>query len=395
MGYRGQTMTMATKQEVIKEALKEYLKASKEEKGEILDRLGKTVFMHRKAIIRRLKKLQTRKEGYNWSDERGRAVYYTPDVTEALQYVWKIGSELCAERLHAIVHEYVYILQRDLDWKFGDAVTGKLLSMSIGTMKERISHFEKAAGGKGRNMTKPSDLKEVIPVRRGPWQDPDPGFLEADTVAHCGGCAEGLFAYTTQLTDICLTWCFLNAQMGKGKTETLENVQSMYERSPFPWKGMDPDSGGEFINWSTKGWCDRNKIDLTRIRPGMKNDHGHIEQKNDKNVRKFSGYIRIDTEQKLKQLRALYVLLETYINHFLPSMKCVEKIRRNISHSSRKYDKPKTPYARFMEHPKIPAKAKREMKKLHGTLNPKILHDQILKARRELFKHAKFTRSDV
>jgi len=166
-------MTMATKHEVIKDVLKEYLRASKEEKGVILDRLEKTVGMHRKTIVRRFRVLQTRKEGYDWSDTRGRAVYYTSDVTEALRFIWDVSHELCAERLHAIVGKYISALKQD--WTFDDEVTGKLLSMSIGTVKERISHFEKVVSGGGRCMTKPSDLKEIIPVRRGPWDNPDTG----------------------------------------------------------------------------------------------------------------------------------------------------------------------------------------------------------------------------
>ena len=184
-------------------------------------------------------------------------------------------------------------------------------------------------------------------------------------------------------------------EMGKGKRETVESVSAMEKRSPFRLKGLDPDSGGEFINWNLKGWCEEKKIDLTRIRPGMKNDHGRIEQKNDKNVRKFAGYIRIDTERKLQELKDLIRVLEVFINHFLPSMKCVEKIRRNISHSSRTYDVPQTPYQRFMAHSKIPSEATEKLQAFHETLNPKVLHDEILRLRKILFKNAKFTRSDV
>lgn len=381
---------MATKHEVIEEALNDYLKASKEEKGTMLDRLETTVKMHRKAIVRWLRVLQTRKEGYDWNDTRGRTLYYTPDVTEALRYIWDVSHELCAERLHAVVGEYVTALKRD--WQFNDEVTGKLRSMSIGTMKERISHFDRIVSGGGRCLTKPSDLKEIIPIRRGPWQNPDPGFLEADTVAHCGNDASGTFAYTVQLSDICLTWCFLESQMGKEKEPTRESVQAMKRRSPFDWVLIDPDSGSEFINWHLYDWCVEKSILMTRIRPGMKNDHGHIEQKNDKNVRKFAGYIRIDTTERLAVLKEMNRHLETYINHFLPSMKCVEKVRHNISHSSRRYDTPKTPYQRFMEHEKISREAKTKMKAFHGTLNPKTLHDMILELRKKLFKNAKFTK---
>jgi hypothetical protein len=388
-------MTMRTKHEVIQDVLAEYLKASKEEKTEILDRLEKTVRMHRKSIIRRLHVAQLRRKGVNWNDRRGRPEYYGPDVTHALKYLWEIAHEICAERLHAVKEEYLTPLVRDDMWSFNDEITGKLLSMSIGTMKNRIASFDRIVSGGGRSLTKPSHLKEVIPVRRGPWQNPDPGFGELDAVAHCGNTAEGQFANTIQYTDICLTWCFLEAQMGKDKAETVASIKRMEKRSPFVLRGLDPDSGGEFINWNLKEWCDKKNITLTRIRPGMKNDHGHIEQKNDKNVRNFAGYIRIDVAERLCILTELYTVLEIYINHFLPSMKCVEKIRKNISHSSRKYDTPQTPYQRFMAHKKIPRVAKVEMKAFHDTLNPKKLHDEILRLRKELFRGAKFTRSDI
>jgi hypothetical protein len=386
---------MRTKHEVIEDALLQYLRASKQSKKEILDRLEKVTHMQRKSIIRRLGVLQRRKEGYDWHDHRGRPVYYTPDVMAAIHDVWSISHELCAERLHPVLDEYVDILIRDRMWNHSDEATGKLRSMSLGTMKVFTQGFDKVVSGGGRNLTKPSSLKEVIPVRRGPWENPPPGTGEIDTVGHCGNTESGLFSYTAQYTDISLLWVFLEAQMGKGKKETLWSIINMHKRSPFPIKGLDPDSGSEFINWALHTWCGQRHIELTRIRPGMKNDHGRIEQKNDKNVRKWAGYIRIDTEEKMEKLRVMFRPLEIYINHFLPSMKCVEKIRYNITHSSRKYDKPKTPYQRFVEHPKISKEAKIKMKEFHDTLNPKTLHDQILKARKELFRGAKFTRSDI
>lgn len=189
-------MIMATKHDVIKEELGGYLKASRKEKSKILDRLETTLRIHRKAIIRRFKVLQCRSGGYNWNDRRGRLLYYTPDVTTALRFVWDNSHELCPERLHEVLHEYIEIFIRDSMWKFSDETTDKLLTMSIGTMKNRLSGFERIVSGGGRCMTKPSDLKEIIPVRRGPWENPPLGYGEVDTVAHCGNTAEGRFAYT-------------------------------------------------------------------------------------------------------------------------------------------------------------------------------------------------------
>lgn len=388
-------MTMGAKTEVLQEALTEYCAGTREMKTVILDRLVKVTKMHRKSIVRRLKKLQLRAENINWFEHRGRPVVYGKDVTAALRELWEIGHEMCAERLHEVIGEYVDILIRDHEWKHNDVVTHRLRRMSVGTMKNRLSKFDRVQRGGGRSMTKPSHLKEIIPVRRGPWKDPDPGCGEIDTVAHCGNTAEGLFGSTVQYTDIALSWCFLEGQLGKDTIETTASLERMRLRSPFLLKWLDPDTGSEFISWVAQRWSVEHGIELTRIRPGERNDHGHIEQKNDKNVRMFAGYIRIDTDVKVHQLKTLLALVEVYVNHFLPTMQCIEKVRDNISHSSRKYDTAQTPFQRFMRHTKISKKAKIEMQKLHDTLNPKKLHDAILAARRELFRGAKFTRSDI
>lgn len=381
-------MIMATKQEVIKEFLGRYLRVNKELKGEILDHLEAVVGMHRKAIIRRFKVLQMRNPHY-WPDGRGRPLYYTPDVTYALKEVWEISHGLCAERLRPILSEYVEILRRDKMWKQSGEATAKLLVMSLGTMKDRIALFERIKSGGGRCLTKPSDLKEIIPIRRGPWQNPEPGCGEIDTVAHCGNTVAGYFAYTVQYTDIATCWNALEGQMGKDKRETLKSLEAMEERLPFKLQGLDPDSGSEFINWHVKDWCDQNNIALTRIRPGHKNDHGRIEQKNDKNVRKFAGYIRIDTAERLAVLKQMYGRLEVYINHFLPSMRVTEKARVG-SRYSKKHDIPQTPCQRVLIHSGISSATKEKLRSFHKTLNPKTLHDEILKLRAQLFKNAKF-----
>lgn len=385
---------MATKQDILNDEKAGYYKASKDEKTAILDRLEVTIKMHRKAIVRRFGVLQKRKEGYDWSDKRGRKTYYTPDCIAALREVWDILHELCAERLHGEVSNCITVLKRDSMWKHSDEATGKLLAMSMGTMKNHTQSFDKVVSGGGRSLTKPSSLKEVIPVRRGPWENPKPGRGEIDTVAHCGNTLEGHFAYTLQYTDVSLLWCFLEAQESKEKIPTVQSMERILKRTPFVLDWIDPDSGSEFINWSLYDWCQKNKIIMTRIRPGEKNDHGRIEQKNDKNVRKWAGYIRIDTPERLLILKELYVYLEIYINHFQPSQKCIQKIRYNICHSSRRYDKAKTPYQRFMEHEDIPKEDKERMKAFHEILNPKVLHDKLLSIRKRLFKGAKFTKTD-
>ena len=363
-------MTMATKQEIIKDKLGEYLKASTKEKGRILDVLEDVTGMHRKALIRRLKTLQLRSSGYE--DNRGRPVVYGKAVSAALKEVWDMTHRICAERLHPMIREYVTVLSRDGMWKHGDEVTGLLLSMSLGTVKNRIDAFEHIKAGGGRSTTKPSHLKEIIPIRRGPWENPHPGYGEVDTVAHCGGTLVGDYAYTVQYTDVATIWTCLAAQWNKGEEATTNSMASIRERLPFQLRGIDPDSGSEFINWHMKGWCDERSVEMTRTRPYMKNDHARIEQKNYTNVRQFVGYVRIDNLDVVEIMNELYKTLEDYINFFIPSMKCIEKMRIG-SRYVRRYDMPRTAYQRVLEHPAIDESAKERLRTKYVTLNPRVL----------------------
>ena len=52
-----------------------------------------------------------------------------------------------------------------------------------------------------------SGVRRSIPVRTfADWQDPAPGFAEADLVAHSGPSASGSFVQTLVLTDIATGW---------------------------------------------------------------------------------------------------------------------------------------------------------------------------------------------
>jgi len=379
-------MTMATKHEIVGEFREQYYQGDKEKKSEILDHLEVVTRLKRKSLIKRFRLLQTRRSF--WQDGRGRPEYYGADVTAALKEVYVISRGLCAERLKPIVPEYVGILIRTHDWKHREETTGKLLSMSLGTMKDRIASFGRTKAGGGRSLTKPSDLKEIIPIRRGPWDNPPPGKGEIDTVAHCGGTLFGNFAYTVQYTDVAAIWTLLGAQMNKGQEATRQTIAKMRSRLPFPLAGLDPDSGSEFVNWHVKNWCDENGIELTRIRPYHKNDHGRIEQKNYTNVRKLTGYIRIETGARLEILQKIYSVYELYVNHFLPSQKCLEK-KRVGSKYQKVYDEPKTAYQRVLEHPGIKTEVKEKLRLEHAKLNPKTLQQKIDALRTELFRGAK------
>lgn len=375
-------MTMGAKQEVFKEKLQEYLAASKEEKGKILDAVCSVTKVHRKAAIRRFRSLQMKDRGI--PDKRGRPVIYTKAVCAALKDIWECAHRICAERLHPLIGEYVAILKRDSMWKHSDSATQLLLQMSVGTMKNHISVFPHAKDGRGRGTTKPSHLKEIIPIRRGPWQNPDPGNGEVDTVAHCGSTLAGDYCYTVQYTDVSTIWTCLSAQWNKGEVETQKSIERISNHLPFPLLGIDPDSGSEFINWHLKGWCDEQRVEMTRTRPYMKNDHARIEQKNYTDVREFVGFVRIDNPKAVRIMNELYDVLEEYINFFLPSMKCIAKTRIG-SRYVRSYNTAQTAYQRVLAHPLISDGIKNQLQEKYATLNPRILQQKSDRLIRRLY----------
>ena len=53
----------------------------------------------------------------------------------------------------------------------------------------------------------PPPSERVSPVRTfADWQDPAPGYREADLIAHCGGSMAGRLVHTFVLTDVATGW---------------------------------------------------------------------------------------------------------------------------------------------------------------------------------------------
>jgi hypothetical protein len=262
-------------------------------------------------------------------------------------------------------------------WQHGEETTAKLLKMSEGTVKSRVSKLMTGRKpSKGISGTKPSKLKELIPIFTGPWKDKPPGFGQVDTVAHCGNALVGDFAWTVNWTDVATLWGGRRAQRNKGKRATQANVATIRDRLPFALLGIHPDTGSEFITWLLKGWCDEQGIEMTRSRPYHKDDNAYVEHKNGHVVRRFVGYTRFDSLDVVAVMNELYEVLDVYLNHFVASRKLIEKVRDGAKYK-KKYDKGKTPYQRVLEHPAITEDVKAALRLEHEGLNPLLLKREV------------------
>ena len=97
------------------------------------------------------------------------------------------------------------------------------------------------------------------------------------------------------------------------------------------------------------------------------------------------GYTRLDTPKAVTLVNEMYVTMETYLNHFVPSRKCTSKVRVGARYR-RTYDRAQTPYQRVLAHPAIADEIKEALKLRHERLNPLLLKQQIDRLIVKIFK---------
>lgn len=178
----------------------------------------------------------------------------------------------------------------------------------------------------------------------------------------------GEMAYTLNFTDFITYWIGLRAQMGKGQIATQKSLFYIKERLPFDLLEIHPDTGSEFINYHLKACCDNIGVRMTRSRPNHKNDNMCVEERNGHIIRKRVGYIRIDCPEAVSALNDYYDVLCLFVNHFVAVRRTKEKIRIG-SRYRRTFEEAKTPYQRVMESDEIFEDQKKELEKIHDSLN--------------------------
>ena len=89
-------------------------------------------------------------------------------------------------------------------------------------------------------------IQAEIPIRQGSWSAEGCGWIEGDTVAHCGSSMKGSFVWTLTLTDIMSQWTELGATWNKGQESVIRSLELILMTFPFPLKRFDSDFACEF-----------------------------------------------------------------------------------------------------------------------------------------------------
>jgi len=361
-------MSPASKREYAESIKSRYHKANRDNKTKILDEFCSICGYNRKYAIRLLS--DRRKKAFTKSLRRGRKKKYTHhQILPILFDLWTKTNLPCSKRLKAIIPLWLPFYPYDID----EEAYYDLLTISPATidrlMKPNRSKYQKA----GLSTTRPGSLiKKHIPIATNQWDESRPGFLEADSVAHCGTSMGGSFVFTINCVDIATTWTEQFAVWGKGEKGVVNALVNIENRLPFELLGFDCDNGSEFLNWHiVRHFLKRKKpVHFTRSRAYYKNDNAHIEEKNWTHIRQYLGYQRFDKIELIDLLNDLYCNeWRLYFNFFIPSVKLTAKNRIGAK-TLKIYDKPKTPFQRVLDSPLIQPNQKVELQNIFETLNP-------------------------
>ncbi len=391
-------LTMKERRSVTRELSIRYQKASKKQKGIILDEFTALTCYNRSYASYLLstdgKKVRVNsgvviKANVTKKANRQRQKFYDEKVKRVLRQIWEMMDYISSKRLAPIIKELIAKLKEFRELAIDMKTEQKLLRISPATIDRLLKEDRKRHELKGRSHTKPGTLlKSQIPIRTfSQWDEQRPGFFEIDLVGHEGGNPGGEFIQSLNSVDICTGWVELDAVRNKAQKWVFEAIGAMKNRLPFDLLGLDSDNGAEFINDHLYRYCLQNRITFTRARKYRKNDNCYVEQKNYSAVRKYVWYFRYDTVDELMVMKELYGYLRLYINFFLPVMKQVSKTRIG-SKVIKKYDKPKTPYQRVLESPYVSKNKKDALKRQYGKLNPAELHRQIQRLQNQLYEMA-------
>jgi hypothetical protein len=112
---------------------------------------------------------------------------------------------------------------------------------------DRLLSSQRTLGQPGLSTTRAGTLlKQQSPIHTfQEWNETQPGFLEADLVAHGGTDSEGGYLYTLTLTDVATGWTECLPLLYRSQETVLAAIRRARTLFPFPILGIDTDNGGE------------------------------------------------------------------------------------------------------------------------------------------------------
>jgi hypothetical protein len=396
----GSGLSMTSRAEVTTRYAKAYVKASKKNRGRILDQVVEVTGWSRDNARRRLTAAAKRPPGAGRGiakrPRKPRAPKYSYDTVKVLQKVWAASGGQCGKYLVASMAIQLDGLERHGELVFGrdrysKAVREELLAMSAASIDRYLRPVKAKDQIKGKSTTKPSPLlRSSVKIRKATDEiDAAPGFFEGDTVAHCGPTLKGEFARTLNLTCVHTGWTFTRTVRNNAHTHILGGLKIAIKEVPFEVIGLDFDNGTEFLNKAVIKWAGECEIFFTRSRPYKKNDQATIESKNNHLVRRYAFYYRYDIPEERAVLNRLWPLVNDRLNYLTPTIKPIGYASTADGRRRRLYDAPQTPLDRLLATGTLSPAQQAELTDYRDSLNPAKIGREIADLQNRLLLLAK------
>lgn len=368
-------MSQEVKENWLPKVRTRYEKRSREGKSRMLDELCEDHGYERKYAIKLLNGSLPEPSGR----PRSGPVPQYEIIEPIARQMWLAAEQPCGKRLMPILRQWLPFYER----RYGKVSSRqrKLLGrVSSATLDRLLGGARAKYPGRGRCGTKPGSLlKTEIPIRTGTWDLTRPGYLEADSVAHCGSSLAGDFIWSLTYTDIFSGWTEGRAVWNKGAGDVLAATREVEEALPFGLLGFDCDNGSEFLNHHLWGYLAKRRrpVEFTRSRPYHKDDNAHVEQKNWMWPRQLLGYTRLEDIALVVRICQVYKEVWGPLhNFFLPCLKLQEKWREG-SHWRKRYEPPRTAYDRLCRPGILDLKQRRQLHERYDSLDPFLLKDDL------------------
>lgn len=322
-------------------------------RSKLLDEFCRVTGHERKYAIKLLRKRRgPGSKGSSSANPGGRPKTYGKEVAGVLFEIWKHSEQPCGKRLQPMLVDWLPSYeghQGDLDAATREAI----LKISPAQIDRLLAPKKIGHGTVNRRTPKAnSAVKALVPIRAECWDAREPGWIEADTVAHCGGDMSGSFLWTLTATDIYSGWTEVRSSWNRGQHSVCGAFEGIEQCVPFTLLGIDTDNGGEFLNHHLhRHFTGREKpVVMTRCRPYHKNDQAHVEQKNSTHVRQLLGHDRLGHDLLLKPVFELLEAWSVWRNCYTTTFKQISKSRIG-SKTVRKHEKvPLTPCERLIRY---------------------------------------------
>jgi len=358
-------MTHATRAELANAIRGRYVAAAVKDKRRILEEFIAATGYHEKSAIRVLNSPPDPK----CRQIRQRPSLYDEAVRGALIVLWEASDRVCGKRLKALLPILLPALERNGHLKLDEQIRPKILSMSAATIDRLLRTPKSAMRTKKAPRVVPEPRRRIKMRTFADWNEPGPGSMEMDLVAHCGEVNRGSYVHSLVLTDIASGWTEAAPIVVREGALVVETLERIRVGLPFALQALDVDNGSEFVNDKLIEYCLSHGIELTRSRPYRKNDQAWIEQKNGAIVRRLLGYRRFEGLAAARAIARLYGASRLFVNFFQPSFKLASKLRDGAKVTKR-YHPPQTPCERLLQSDSIPMAAKSKLREISAELDP-------------------------